>query len=109
MIPIIHKRSKEKNLTPEKLWEDEDYRDCRSVRVQTSKVMRYRPVFKQWEAEFTVLYSLELLNIEDVKKFCIDAGAFIGFLDFRPRFGRFDVISFDGKKVTKQEQMKLAA
>lgn len=92
-------------LPPEQLWEKPEYRDCRSVRVQQAKVMRYRPVFRDWGVKFTVLYSPEMLNKSDISKFVEDAGAFIGFLDYRPRFGRFVATI---KEITKHVQEKVS-
>jgi len=103
MVPLDYPR---KGATPDELWEDPEYRDCRSVRVQQSKVMRYRPVFRDWSATFTVLYSPEMLNEADIRKFVADAGAFIGFLDFRPRFGRFNA---EVKAITQIEGAKKGA
>lgn len=103
MVPIEHPR---KGATPDELWEDLEYRDCRSVRVGTSKVMRYRPVFREWSICFTVLYSAEMLSEPDIRKFVEDSGAFIGLLDFRPRFGRFDSTVHTVAQVEKPKSKK---
>lgn len=77
--------------TPEKLWEDLRFRDCRGVRVGQSKVMRYRPVFLEWAAELEVAVNPDVIDISEVKKAISDAGALIGVCEYRPRFGRFEV------------------
>lgn len=77
--------------TPAKLWEDPRHIDCRGVKVGTSKVMRYRPIFLEWAAELTVALNTDVLNISEAKKAIEDAGKLIGTCEFRPRFGRFGV------------------
>lgn len=77
--------------TPAKLWEHPRFIDCRGVKVGTAKLMRYRPVFLSWAAEFTVAVNTDVLNIEEAKKAIEDAGKLIGTCEFRPRFGRFGV------------------
>lgn len=77
--------------TPDQLWEDTRYVDCRGVKVGSSKIMRYRPVFLSWAAQFTVAINTDVLNIGEAKKAINDAGALIGTCEFRPRFGRFGV------------------
>lgn len=77
--------------SPAELWEDVAFRDVRAVRVGTAKVMRYRPVFLKWAAVCTVGINTAVLNLEEAKKAISDAGALIGLLECRPRFGRFEV------------------
>lgn len=77
--------------TPEALWEDPRYRDCRGVRVGTAKVMRYRPIFRKWSLVANVAYDEQVVDAADVKKALLDAGSLIGLGDYRPRMGRFDV------------------
>jgi hypothetical protein len=75
----------------EKLWLDERFRDYRGVKVTQSRVMRMRPKFPVWSLEFEVSFEQEVLNQTDLEKWLRDAGQFVGLLDFRPRFGRFEV------------------
>lgn len=76
--------------TAEKLWEKGFY-DARSVKVSTSKLIRYRPIFKKWAAEFTVVFDAEIIDKAQIIKCIQDAGAYVGIGDFRPKFGRFEV------------------
>lgn len=66
-----------------------EFTDCRSVRVQLAKIMRYRPIFRNWSAEVTVAFDPELTNKTDVVRAMTDGGNMIGLLDYRPRYGRF--------------------
>lgn len=77
--------------TPEKLFEDPRHVDCRGVKIGTSKLMRYRPLFLSWAAECTVALNTDVLDLGEAKKAIEDAGKLIGTCEFRPRFGRFSV------------------
>lgn len=77
--------------TPEELWKDTRFVDVRGVRVDRSKIMRYRPIFLSWAAELTVAINTDVLNISEAQKAITDSGLLIGVCDFRPRFGRFGV------------------
>lgn len=77
--------------TPEKLWESPEFVDCRGVRIGAQKVMRYRPLFREWAAELTVAINADVLDLQEARKAISDAGALIGVCEYRPRFGRFEV------------------
>ena len=74
------------------LWGDDKYRDVRGVRVGQARIMRTRPVFNQWACQFTVYYDDEQVNEVDVIRAIEDAGTKSGVGDFRPRFGRFEIV-----------------
>lgn len=75
----------------DKLYEDGRFQDYRSVRVQMSRVMRSRPIFREWGLAAAVKVNTNLINISDVIEAFHIAGEQIGFLDYRPRYGRFRV------------------
>lgn len=77
--------------TPENLWASPSNVDCRGVKIGTSKVMRYRPIFLEWAAALTVSINTDVLNIMEARKAIEDSGALIGVCEYRPRFGRFGV------------------
>jgi len=77
--------------SPEDLWVDTRFVDCRGVKVGTAKIMRYRPIFMEWAAEVEIAYNPDLLSDDEVRKTVSDAGALIGVCEYRPRFGRFGV------------------
>ena len=74
------------------LWGDDQYRDVRGVRVGQARIMRTRPIFNQWACQFTVYYDDEQVNEADVVRAIEDAGTKSGVGDFRPRFGRFEIV-----------------
>jgi hypothetical protein len=85
--PLIYDGPK----SAEALWKDEAFRDYRGVKVSQSRIMRMRPKFPDWALEFDVMFQDEVINRSDVEKWLADAGQYIGLLDFRPKFGRFEV------------------
>ena len=75
----------------EELWDYDEFRDVRGVRIGQSRVMRTRPIFRNWAAEFEVLFDDEQVNQSEVMRAIVDAGRISGVGDFRPKFGRFEV------------------
>jgi hypothetical protein len=76
---------------PLDLWEREEFRLYASVKLGNSRIIRTRPIFRNWSAEIGVRYNPSLLNGSEVKEFLFAAGELEGLGDWRPRFGQFDV------------------
>ena len=79
--------------------------DSRAVVVPATKgrIVRHRPMLKDWELTFEVEYDEILLSEKQVRKVVDDAGKRVGLLDFRPEkngpFGKFVVNNWsNGKK-----------
>jgi len=85
-------------VTPDKIYLNKkkpDYVDEHFVTVSRNQILRLRPAFKKgWEAEFTLLLLDEQLPKTVVKEILDNAGRFVGIGDWRPRFGRFEIVSF---------------
>lgn len=83
--------------TPNELWEagGEDevspYAHQTMVKVGMSKILRTRPVFKNWSATIDLAYNPELCDDEQITKWLEVAGEQCGAYDWRPKFGRFSV------------------
>jgi hypothetical protein len=79
----------------EGMWKDKAFLDARSVVVQRSRIMRYRPKFLQWEVEAEVQYDPLKIDESDLLTAFDNAGKYKGIGDFRPSkkgsFGRFTV------------------
>jgi hypothetical protein len=90
----------EPRLIPHKIpkWEI----DLQSVVVQRSRIMRARPRFDDWELEFQILNIDERITPAIIKSVLADAGKFIGMGDYRPRYGRFEVVRFEPIKKTQR-------
>jgi hypothetical protein len=74
---------------PEELWADTQYRYTVGVRIQQNRVMRTRPIFRDWSCEIEVDYDDGLLNEEEVRHIVRVTGEIIGVGDWRPKYGRF--------------------
>lgn len=85
--PLIYKGTKDL----EKMWENEDFRLTVGVRIQRAKIMRTRPQFKEWALEFDVVFDDSMLNEKEVRDIVKLAGEIVGLMDWRPKFGRFNV------------------
>lgn len=74
-----------------------DYEDKRRVQVKQNGLTRVRPAMKAgWQATFTILNNLpEYVSPEMLHDLLIDAGRLVGIGDFRPTYGRFQVMRFD--------------
>ena len=75
----------------EALFANDNFVDIRPVGVQRSKVMRTRPIFKEWKLSFVVTYDEGIVNESEVVQFIENAGQSCGLGDYRPRFGRFRI------------------
>jgi hypothetical protein len=85
-IPLIHKGPNDVLG----LYES-GFVDIRSVGVSQSRVMRVRPMFREWSVEFDFAYDETEIEAESVLLAAETAGRLVGICDYRPRFGRFDV------------------
>lgn len=75
-------------------WEYEH--KCR-VRIQNNAITRTRPAFKSgWKATFILQVNLpEYISEEMLNSLIVDAGRLIGVGDFRPSYGRFQIVKFE--------------
>lgn len=81
---------------PKKLLENGKFDvDIRPVVVQRSRVERVRPIFQNWNLRFQIEIHDDQLPIEVIKEVLDHAGKFQGIGDFRPRYGRFQVVNFN--------------
>ncbi len=76
---------------------DWDYLDQRRVVIQRNAITRSRPAFKEgWKASFILMVNLPEYIDETLLNSTIQAaGKLIGIGDFRPSYGRFNVIRFE--------------
>ena len=76
---------------PKGLWENKDFVLRVAVRLKGSKIMRTRPIFREWAAKIEVEYNPQIVNCQDVIDWMTVLGATIGIMDWRPKFGRFEI------------------
>lgn len=76
-----------------------DYEDKRRVVIQRSGINRIRPAMKAgWRAVFDLMCNIpEYINSFDLNETIQTAGRLIGLGDFRPTYGRFQVVGFEMK------------
>ena len=74
----------------ESLWKDERFRHSAVVRVQSNRVVRTRPIFREWSAVAVVQYEDEVINISRLDEWFRIGGQQVGVGDWRPRHGRFE-------------------
>ena len=84
---------------PDELDEDADkplYLDLRPVVIQRARVVRIRPAFSPgWELEFEIECLDDQINDDLLLEVLSHAGKTVGIGDYRPRFGRFNVVKFE--------------
>lgn len=90
-VPLKYQGPKD----PEQLWSDGGYYDCRSVVITGKRLMRYRPMFKDWSLTVEITYDPTQIEEAQLLRVTDAAGMLIGLGDFRPNkggsFGRFSV------------------
>lgn len=74
------------------LSQDQNFIDSRMVRVQTSKNLRTRLIFKEWKTVLRVNCDTEVMNLDELDKIVEATGKYVGYGDYRPMFGKFEVI-----------------
>jgi len=82
---------------PHKIKDYEIFKALVVIPSTKGRVMRYRPMFKNWKLDFTVEFEDEIP--QDVIKEALEiAGKYVGIGDWRPekkgKFGKFQVTSF---------------
>jgi len=69
------------------------FHDLRGARTSGGgKVLRSRPLFNRWGMEVDVHYDEDHIKTESVRQSLAAAGKYCGIGDYRPYFGRFEVV-----------------
>lgn len=76
---------------PVAMWEDGSFTHFCAVRNQAAKIMRTRPVFREWSVVFDVAYNAETLDEQQIYEALDVAGQQVGLGDWRGPYGRFEV------------------
>jgi hypothetical protein len=71
------------------LWLLPDFRLTVGAKVQRARIMRTRPMFKEWALQFRLMFNDAVLNESQVFEIMQVAGELVGLCDWRPKFGRF--------------------
>ena len=89
------------NQNYDKMKSDPRFRDVRSVCVMRARVIRTRPRFNTWRAEFDVVYDENKIDADVIALAFENAGNYIGILEMRNQgYGKF---------ATSIEEVEMAA
>ncbi len=80
---------------PDELWEDKRFVFQALVRVGMAKVLRTRPIFRDWSADVVIEHEDSIASKDRIEEWIHTAGAQAGLLEWRPRYGRFVVESME--------------
>lgn len=93
-VQVVNDKAKLEYDGPRKkdaLWKSNKFSDVRGVNVSGKKIMRCRPIFLNWAAQFDVAFMDDVIDRGDLVRVVEEAGRRIGIGTYRPRFGRFSV------------------
>lgn len=76
---------------PDEMWESGSFLLRASVGQNGNRIIRSRPIFREWRLFFTVNFDETVLQASDLDRFIEVAGRLVGLLDWRPKHGRFVV------------------
>lgn len=94
-------------LTVEKLLDSEEHRLTVPVCVNGSRVVRTRPLFRNWKTTFEVSILEEMVSANSLKTWLENGGNFVGIGDYRPRYGRYELLKFEA--AAQPKKLKAAA
>lgn len=81
---------KGEKLTPQQLFDAGENVDVRMVVVNKARVSRCRPIFHEWNLDFTLYYDSAKLQEEQIEQIVDSAGKYISLGTYRPFYGRFE-------------------
>lgn len=71
------------------LWADKRYVYRKSLRQFNSRVVRTRPIFREWRTQAEGIFDDRILSLDYLRGIAEATGMYIGIGDWRPRFGTF--------------------
>ncbi len=75
----------------QEMWDDGRFTFQKMVVVQRARILRTRAIFESWTADIEVAFEDTVCSQTQVSKWLEKAGQIVGLLEWRPRYGRFDV------------------
>lgn len=86
----------DQSLPIESIYEKEEYQFYMSVVMRGIRIMRMRPIFPEWGAEFDISFYDDLFKQSELDQVLRVAGDMIGLGDWRPekygKYGRYEVV-----------------
>lgn len=87
------------NKTPQDLFDNhEQYVDMRSVVVNRARTNRCRPIFPEWQTEFSFAYDETQLQESELRTMLENFGRYKGMGTYRDKYGRFEIEILEEKK-----------
>lgn len=74
----------------DELWKGKDHFLRKGVKISTSRTIRTRPLFTDWQAELLVEVDPIIFDVHSIVTIWKDCGRYAGIGDNRPRYGRFE-------------------
>jgi len=74
---------------PDVMWKEGGYSLRKTVGVQKSRVMRTRPMLREWSAELPIEIDDHIWDVDSLSTMWSDAGKYAGLGEMRPVYGRF--------------------
>lgn len=90
-VPIEYNGPK----SPEAMWDDGRFTHKAGVKVGQARVIRTRPIFRDWSLTFTVQSADDVVDKQQIIDAVNNAGRLKGLCDWRPKYGRFSVESVE--------------
>jgi len=80
----------------DEMYQDPRFIDRRPVKAGTSggMAMGVRPRFEDWRLSFDIVFMEKQLDTNNIRKF-LENAQMKGIGSYRPRFGRFEIVSFE--------------
>ncbi len=89
--------------TAAELWAIERFRFSALVRVGQARIVRMRPIFRDWSSIITLNLEDTLVNPARVDEWMDIAGTQVGLCEWRPQYGRFTAERLEKRKVAEPE------
>jgi hypothetical protein len=90
-FPLEYPGSKD----PETMYSKKEHVHVARAKVGTSAIMRVRPRFKEWKITFTLNIVTDVVDEKTVRDSLELAGRIVGLGDWRPRYGRYNLIAWE--------------
>lgn len=87
-VPIRYEGDSAK--TPEALWKAGTFALRKGVGIGSKKVMKTRPIFREWSLVVPIEVDTEIFNVGDLEVLWRAAGRYAGLCEMRPIYGRFN-------------------
>lgn len=81
---------------------DVNFRLTVPVRVNKARIMRTRPLFRNWQASYHVSLNEDIANEDQLRRWVENGGLFVGIGDWRPRHGRYELVEFSRVQVSRR-------